>query len=343
MRGLVVEGESMLEQEMSLPAYEYFSTRDVLAAERVQKWEDHNARSLVALGCRVLSGDPLDATEVNVQFSMLRFAHVTANAHVVERTRAHISASQSEGVAVYFVSAGETFFYHDSGVLLAPPGTVFACNMNRPFLRGFAHGVQELVLTIPQDAFQQFVGGPMPETPIVLSHSGMPSANAPTAELARLVQRSLRKTTDGLTAQTEHQALELVQEVFSNDGGTSASARRRAAISWVRAHLRDRSISVSSVARALGISERHLARAFEPTGTSIGRTIVEMRLSLGHTILSTSGSPTVRDVALYCGFATASHFGRVFRDKYGYTPAEVRDQAAGARARSVRYQTDPTR
>jgi transcriptional regulator GlxA family with amidase domain len=158
----------------------------------------------------------------------------------------------------------------------------------------------------------------------------VPDGDERAAALARLVRDSLADPRLEDLAAIEDRAVDLLGLLFGAEGTTTAVARRREALVWIRRHLRDPSISVSSVAAAIGVSERHLARAFEETGVGVARTILEMRLDLAHRLLTGAGAPAVQDVGAYCGFVSSAHFGRVFRERFEVTPAEVRRAAARA-------------
>jgi len=84
-----------------------------------------------------------------------------------------------------------------------------------------------------------------------------------------------------------------------------------------------------ALARAAGISLRQLERRFQTElGASIARTYLAIRLGQAERMLRTTGL-SVAEVAAACGFASASHFGRVFRAAYGGSPAR-RGIAGGA-------------
>lgn len=306
------------------PGYHRFSTRGLSSIERIELWEHHNAQALLSLDCRSIDGSPLDAVEVNLLMPQLTFAKVGANAHVVERNHHHIATTGVEGVALYFSLAGDTFFYHQDGVHLQRPGTLLVCDINQPFMRGFAHGLQEYVITVPRSVFEDAAEQPLPKTPLMFQFSDVPGGNASTAALARLVQRALAHPDPDTLLATEQSAIDLLRSIFTTDGEGSARSRRHAAISWIRSNLRDPSLSVSMVAQAIGVSERHLTRAFSGTGRGVARTILELRLEMAHRILSQSDAPKVNDVAAYCGFVSAAHFSRVFREYYGCSPSDVR-------------------
>ncbi|MER2133325.1 MAG: helix-turn-helix domain-containing protein [Arthrobacter sp.] len=311
-------------------AYQHFSTRGLSSVDRIELWEHHNARALLPLSVRTLGeADELEATEHNVRLPRLTFAGVKASPHVVERTTDHIRQGAADGVALYFSLAGDAFFYHQGGVHLQRPGTLLVCDVSQPFLRGFAHGLQEFVLTVPRGVFEDTVSARLPRQPLVRSFADVPGGDIHAAELARLMRRTLGNPSAASHAATEDSAIELLRTMLAPARDRGADAHRAAALAWIMRNLRDPSISVTTVAEAVGVSERTLSRAFAERGSSVARTILEQRLDLAHGILSRPDAPSVRDVALSCGFVSAGHFSRVFRERFEQTPADVAASAGG--------------
>jgi AraC-like DNA-binding protein len=305
--------------------YRTFSTAGLSRDERVELWERHNADALVDLRARTIDDRVLEARETVFRVGRLQLADVVATAHVVERSAAQIAASAIDGVALYFALHGESFFYHDAGVQLQRPGTMVLCDVRRPFMRGFAHGLEELVVRIPRAVFEAMAGREVPTSPIAMRFDDVPDGNDHAAALARLVRSTLEHPDPDALADTEQRALGLVHAMLHAAG--SSRAYRRAALAFVDQRLTDRALSVREVARGVGISERQLSRVFAETGTGVARCILERRLDLAHRLLSAPGCPAVSVVAERCGFASAPHFTRVFRERFETTPAEVRAAA----------------
>src|SRR5689334_20812097 len=130
-----------------------FSTAGLPQEQRVELWESHNADALIGLRCRTLDADVLEATEINVQLERVHLARVRGSSHVVERDREMVRHRPAESVALFFSLAGEAFFYHDDGVRIVQPGQLLVCDADRPFMRGFSRGLEELVLKIPRTVF----------------------------------------------------------------------------------------------------------------------------------------------------------------------------------------------
>jgi transcriptional regulator GlxA family with amidase domain len=83
-------------------------------------------------------------------------------------------------------------------------------------------------------------------------------------------------------------------------------------------------LHTQTLAQIAGISRRQLERRFlSDFGKTPSRFYVELRLKHAQMLLLQS-TGSLLDVALKCGFSSASHFGRCFRATYHETPARVR-------------------
>ncbi len=97
-------------------------------------------------------------------------------------------------------------------------------------------------------------------------------------------------------------------------------------------HLADPHLSPGSIAAAHHISVRHVHWLFSQGGTTVGGWIRERRLEEAARELALPGRrDTVALVARRWGFVSASHFSRVFRERYGMPPRAWRDACAAAR------------
>lgn len=85
--------------------------------------------------------------------------------------------------------------------------------------------------------------------------------------------------------------------------------------------------SVSALARLVGISPRHLLRAFRTSmGSSVLSHIAQIRLDRACALLSACSMP-IKRVAGLCGFASTSAFSAAFRRKTGMTPRDFQRRA----------------
>lgn len=303
-----------------------FSTAELPDAQRIGLWEDHNAHALIGLRCHMLGEVTLDATELNLQLEQLHLARVRGNAHVVERSPELIRGYPADAIAVYLTLVGEAFFYHDDGVRTLRPGQVLICDADRPFMRGFSRGLEELAIKVPRPLFRELTGLGSLDTPLVRDFA---RGDVAARTLARLVDRALRP--DRGEPVDERTALGLLASVTgsrSADPGTVYLANARA---FIEDHLTDVNLSAARVAAGIGISERQLSRVFAVTGTSVPQFVLARRLDRARALLASTPEIPVGEVAARCGFGSAGRFSQAFRARFGIRATDLRRQARASR------------
>jgi AraC-like DNA-binding protein len=300
-----------------------FSTEDVPEERRVELWEGHNAAALIGLRCTTLDGLPLGATELNVQVDRIRLARVTGTSHTVERSAELIRSDPADAVALYFTLVGEAFFYCEDGVRILHPGQMLACDVDRPFLRGFSQGLQELVVVVPRQLFADITGMTAVRAPLVVDFAA--GGNAHAHALATLVGRAVDPAEPVSAA--EHTMLDLLEVALGK--GPTASANLTAARIFIDRRLADQGLSATRVAVGVGVSGRQLSRIFAEQGTSVPKYILGRRLALAHRMLSDAAliSLPTSEIARRCGLVSPTHFVRAFKERYGVRPADLRSQA----------------
>lgn len=108
---------------------------------------------------------------------------------------------------------------------------------------------------------------------------------------------------DGLTFQQEHTVRDFIHE-----------------------HLHE-GISLQDLAATIAMSRSHFARRFRRSmGVTAHEFVLQQRVARAYGLLSRTDA-RLPDVALRCGFADQSHMTRVFRQREGRTPGEVRARA----------------
>lgn len=83
-------------------------------------------------------------------------------------------------------------------------------------------------------------------------------------------------------------------------------------------------LKLAEMSTPTGLSRRQIERLFRrEMGQSPKRYYLQMRLERAHLLLVNSSLP-VFEIAVACGFSSASHFSRTYRDIYGCTPQRTR-------------------
>src|SRR6516225_291023 len=290
-----------------------FSTVGLPTARRVELWETHNATALIGLDVR--AAQALEATELNVQLAQVQLARVRATAHVVERTAEVIDRSPGDAIAVYLTLRGEAWFRQSDGKGVLRPGNALVCETDQPFTRGFARGLEELVVKVPRAALPGVAR--LPE-PVITTFD---PRNQYARALAGMVGRAARA--ERRLPAEERILVDLVTVLADRRAAPMATAHRAAARAYIEEHLTDPGLGAGQVAAAIGISERQLSRVFAADGTSVPRHILSRRLQLAYSILS-NGHGSVADVAARCGFTSLTYFSHAFRSHFGERASGVR-------------------
>lgn len=308
-----------------------FSTAGLPDHERVELWESHNAEALIGLRCRTLTAAVLEAAEVNVQLDRVHLARVCGTAHVVERDEELVRRRPAESVALFFSLVGEAFFYHDDGVRTLQPGQMLMCDADRPFMRGFSRGLEELVVKVPRDVFAEVTGIEEVRQPLVVGFAAE-GANSFAHTLARQVGAATRD--DDPSPVDEGTLLQLLGALTGSDRADLTAAHRAAAMAYVDQHLREPGLSATQIAAGVGLSNRHLSRVFAEAGTSVPRHVLQRRLEVARDLLVTpaAASMTIAEVAHHCGFTSAAHFSSAFTARYGERATDLRRRATAARS-----------
>lgn len=110
-----------------------------------------------------------------------------------------------------------------------------------------------------------------------------------------------------------------------------ASPRLLTALAYMEMHLEE-PVSRDELASAAGVSVRQLERLFaDHLGTTIGDHYLRLRLKRAQSLLRETTLPVI-EVAVACGFVSASHFSRAYKSRYGRSPKAERTSVARSEA-----------
>ena len=83
-------------------------------------------------------------------------------------------------------------------------------------------------------------------------------------------------------------------------------------------------VPVEALMADIGLTRRQIERLFRnELGQSPGKFYMKLRLERAKLLLQQTKKPIV-EVAIACGFSSASHFSKSYRDAYGRSPHEAR-------------------
>ena len=216
------------------------------------------------------------------------------SAHAVERTAGVIGRCPADSVAIYLTLRGDASFTSADGSRELHPGDALVCATDRPFARGFARGLEELVVTVPcaapPRAGRHFPGGQADDH--VLPRGWRPGRRGARPPATRAYARALARLTGRATGPgpapppDEGTVLDLVAVLTAGRDAAPATAHRAAARCYIEEHLARPDLGAEQIAAAIGLSERQLSRVFAADGTSVPRHVLARRLQLAYSMLA---------------------------------------------------------
>ena len=309
---------------------EKWSTDDVAASQRVEYWNERNTNVLVGLNSLPFDSAGLRASQANYDLQHFRLADIRGNAHVIERNADLVRQHPKSAVFASFVQRSKGFFYQGRSSQLLEPGDLIIYDTSRPYMIGFNEDMHQFLVDMPRQFFLEHAGEHVLDSPIKIDTR---TATAK-ALLKALAQRSRQLASIGDRSRVNNLRDEiggLLHTVVSDHlAGGSGSGLSAAYLAAAKTHILGRltepELNAAQVAHEVGLSLRHLNRLFATQDTSVAAFIRLARLQRARADLADTAlkSFSVADIAYKWGFSSPSHFSRVFRQKFGITPAEAR-------------------
>jgi AraC-like DNA-binding protein len=305
------------------------STEGVDVADRLAFWEQYNAEALVGLTCRTYADEGLVASQLNLDLGGFRVAEIAGKPHIVERGPALVRACPKEAAFVSLVLEGAAFFYHQGGCVSLRAGDVVAYRTDDPYLFGFSTSMRKVLIDVPQAIFDDRCSSDALGRPLFVAGDG-PGAASLTARALRQVLLELVADPVVAAEPAREQLLDLVQILITGRGTAVGVSRLLAAKAHIAERLQDPGLCTDSVARAVGVTPRHLNRAFATEGTTVAQYVQGRRLDSARVDLTAASLAhhRIADIACRWGFSSQAHFTRLFRARFGCTPSDVRAVAA---------------
>jgi AraC-like DNA-binding protein len=157
---------------------------------------------------------------------------------------------------------------------------------------------------------------------LLLGYANTLLTDAPMASPAALRHLAVSHVTDlvALALRATRDAAHIAE------GRGVPAVRLHAAKAYVIENSGRQSLSVTDVAKHLGVSSRHVQRLFDGDGTTFSAFLLDCRLANAYRMLCRPqyNHWDIGKIAGYVGFADISYFGRCFRKLYGSAPRDIR-------------------
>ena len=315
---------------------ESFSTAGLDPRRKLAFWNDRACESFSPL-----VSDPVDIRTFNGSIARtaigeMTLAEVYSEAQTVRHSRAHVARTRSSLFFLHLQMEGESISRQDGREAFLKSGDFTLCDSTRQYEIIFPGANRMLVLGIPDAMLRRHIAGPEALVAIPMQAAG---------GVGGLLSRFLRNYWVECQQELEAAAAERVGVAIldllgaayaevpraQSDRSSLSTAHRIRIINFIETHLHDPDLTPTHIAEACKMTPRYLHHLFSEQDETVARYILRRRLeACSRALVSTAQrGRTVTSIAFDYGFNSPTHFGRVFRAKFGMTPREYRLSSAG--------------
>ncbi|SLN71645.1 Transcriptional activator NphR [Roseivivax jejudonensis] len=306
------------------------STDSVPLAERADFWRSVVEDHYVAVDLELPRSQNFRGALVYGKLPGLALTRYAASPNSAKRRASHAALSARDDLFCFFARRGEMHLQQLGRTACARAGTFCLIDSEVPFLLDQPSEIDVLVARVSRQALSSRVSnlGLYTCRQIDTRH-GLPAIVA--RFMASISQEigAIGGSVDR-AAHLSTQAIDLLAMCLvapsATDGSEKESSAKRAQMIRARdriaAELGDPRFAPAKLASSLGISQRYLHALFAEVGSTPGSAIREARLDRARDLIRAAPDQPIGHIARSVGFASASHFSRAFKARFGVSPRD---------------------
>lgn len=248
-----------------------------------------------------------------------------------------ICHDEQDRCLVQIQRGGRSVVRQDGREAMLVPGDFVIYDTTRPYELHFEDEFHDLVvMRLPRAALASHIANLEELTAMTVPHTSaagnllLSMVDTLQRDLDRLHPSSVIGVSEGITSIIAAGLRSLPSANMRHASSLSAYHVMRVK-AYVMERLRDPNLSIASIATAMRLSPDHLSRLFRSEPVPLSRMIWRQRLEACRRELSDprQARRSVSKIAFSWGFHDAAHFSRSFKEQYGATPREWRQQVLG--------------
>lgn len=311
--------------------YDEVDTATFDASERFAMWRE--------TGRLPMTAEPADANSrrcFHIRLRSLRgvsgrFTDLTATPLKLKRENSHYARDGLDMVSFTLMLGPHARHQFGGGgkLTVVQPGQILIKDFTQPATACWDISSRSLNLHLPRITVEETVGDKVRHLHgAVLSREWLsPMLEAQLLVLANIAPRLRNAVRAAALDATVELAASVLRcelgtpiEDEANDAGLFAAAQM-----LIRRHLTSH-LNPELIARQLHCSRAHLYRVFAARGETVAKYVRELRLQRAYELLARDNirKEHIGDIAYRCGFEDPVYFTRVFRQRFGLTPRELR-------------------
>lgn len=306
------------------------STSDVAAHRRIEFWNEHASNVITDLRVQPDERTSFAASLQAVDIAGIGFAEAVSTPTRVVHLSASTHRTPEPCYLIHLQRGGTCLNRQLRTEVLLEPGDFVLCDGTLPCELLLGGDNRMLVIRIPQDVLKRRL-----PTPEAFVNRHMPGAGGASGLVSRFAGDFWDQCRLGVEPTTAERLADTICDLLATafvdaagqsvDDSTVQALWRLRIRRYVEQHLGDCDLSPQSIAREFRISRRYVHKIFATDEESVSRYILRRRLERCHRALTDAmqRSKTISVIAFEWGFNNTTHFGRVFRERYGVAPSAV--------------------
>lgn len=306
-----------------------YDTRDVIAHQQCDYWQDAISQTFVPLNCNILKSESFFGALSTKMLGNISLIEIKGSAQHIERNNEIMKHSDDGQILISFILDGEMGIQHHGREEYVGKGQFIFYDTYKPYNLYLNDPFEQIVLVIPREKFQRSLGNP--------NHlcSYTFGSKHPLKSLLFNYSKDLLKLSEDTTKNTQKIVLnkffELLTYVALDEikfsSNKSSNSNLLLEIKNLILQNLDRSdLNIHDIAYNFHISPRYVSKLFQQEEMTFTQYILQNRLKLSQRILSQTHSNThkINQIAYQCGFNDISNFCKEFKKYYGVSPSEFR-------------------
>ena len=258
----------------------------------------------------------------------LRFSPIRSNPIQLERLPTEPTSIAQDNYFAVLLLSGSYKLEQGGRETFLHPGDMTIYDATEPHKITIPEPFSKLIISVPRAQLEKDLQNVDKLTATKLFSSNQATNHHALSQLCEGLHHMDRNTFQGYT----QPVLEMVKESLIESGGLQREISTLKALSlfrvkqYIQTHLDNEDLDAEEISQGVRLSIRYINELFQHQNTSVMRFLTEKRLERSQHYLANSffSDLAITDIAFRCGFKNFSHFSRVFKERFHYSPREYR-------------------
>jgi AraC-like DNA-binding protein len=308
-------------------------TSSCLPERRLAVWQDIVCDTFVGLDCKSDMRGAFWGSVSQSRIGPMALTQVDSTAQRVFRTPSRIARASEDYVLLALGNNGVNGVFQDGREAIVSAGQFVLYDTTRPYELRFDDSFSQTIFQMPRKLLQQRVGSFDGLT--ATTFAGDRPLERLTYDFARNVSRTIEQVDPAAASRLLDQTLDLLAMTLADrlharlpDQSVHRSALLYRLKNHILTHLADPELSLPRAAAATGISPRYASDLMAAEQTSFRGYVQTQRLERCKRDLADAAYQArhIGEIAFAWGFNDLAHFSRIFKQRFGVSPREWREQ-----------------